>query len=704
MRDAAHTGDELLHELDRLKAPPLSEPLTPDAFPLCLAKTADQPFDSADWLFEIKYDGVRALAIRDGGKTQLFGRNRREITQRYPEAALALDALPLRRFALDGEIVVPDESGRPSFQLLQRRINVADPREVARLSLALPVTYWVFDLLAAGDYDLRTWPLEARKELLARLVRGEGPVRFCDHVVARGRDFFAAADQASLEGIIAKRRRAAYRGIRSDDWIKIKCPRIDRFVIAGWTLPAGSRRYFGALLIGQYEPGGTLRFVSRVGTGFDEDLLHDLHDKMKSRERAVSPLSAPVPGQAAPPRGSRFCEPELVCDVRFGEWTDDGGIRHPSFIRLVPDADARACVYHGPGSDEISVGADSADGAADALPALPAGENGDNVTRKKDFSARSSKRETANGTDHAAERVFTPTHTDKIFWPDEGYTKGDLIHYYETIAPWMLPYLKDRPVVLTRYPDGFAGKSFFQKDAPAFAPEWIRTEKIYSEDSHREISYFVLETPEALAYMANLGAIPIHIWSSRFPHLERPDWLLFDIDPKNSTTKTAVIVAREVGDVLREIGMRPYVKTSGQKGIHVVVGLVPSYTYEQAKMFSELVARVVVARIPDAATLVRDVNARHGRVYIDYLQLGHGKTIAAPFAVRPVRGAPVSAPLEWKELRPALDPAVWNIKTMIPRMRRLKHDPFLGALTDQQRLETSLPRLEALAARSAAAR
>ena len=245
-------------------------------------------------------------------------------------------------------------------------------------------------------------------------------------------------------------------------------------------------------------------------------------------------------------------------------------------------------------------------------------------------------------------RSFEVTNPDKVFWPSEGYTKGDLVHYYSTIAPWMLPYLKDRPVVLTRYPDGIEGKSFFQKDAPAFAPSWIRTEKIWSQDSQRDIAYFVLDSAESIAYMANLGAIPIHIWSSRLTHLERPDWLLFDIDPKGSTTEKAVMVARETGAVLRAIGMRPYVKTSGQMGLHVVVGLVPEYTYQQARMFAELVARVVVQRVPQAATLIRNKERRDGRTYIDYMQLGQGQTIAAPFAVRPVPGAPVSAPLKWK--------------------------------------------------------
>jgi bifunctional non-homologous end joining protein LigD len=377
-------------------------------------------------------------------------------------------------------------------------------------------------------------------------------------------------------------------------------------------------------------------------------------------------------------------------------------VRHPSFKRLLDGADPRTCVYHGRTADVdravINGNSDNSGASAVAGSLAPAPAVAPNSS---EHSADVTLRQAAppeNGNEMATARSFKATHVDKVFWPAEGYTKGDLIRYYEEIAPWMLPYLKDRPVVLTRYPDGIDGKSFFQKDAPAFAPSWIRTEKIYSEDSRRDISYFILDSPEALGYMANLGAIPIHIWSSRLPHLEHPDWLLFDIDPKNSTTRQAVIVTLEVAKVLREIGMRPYVKTSGQMGIHVVVGLVPAYTYEQARMFAEMVARVVVQRAPEAATLNRDISTRKGRAYIDYLQLGQGKTIAAPFAVRPVPGAPVSAPLRWEEVRPALEPRKYNIKTMPRRMTRLKQDPFLGALTDQQRLEPAIPKLEGISA------
>ncbi len=680
MREGREAGAEIARELAQLKARPLQDALTAKSFPLMLAKLTENPFDSEGWIFELKYDGVRALAIRDGGHARIFGRSGIEITAQYPEVALALDKLPFNRFVLDGEIVAYADDGRQSFQLLQRRIGAHERSDIERLSLSIPVCYQVFDLLAFAEFDLRPLPLQERKAFLARVVKGDGPLRYCDHYAARGRNFFQAVAEAGLEGIVAKRRDSIYRGTRGGDWLKIKCPQLGRFVIGGWTEPAGARAHFGALLLGAFESDGSLRFVSRVGTGFDERKLRVIHGLLERRKRDHSPFRRPIEGEPRVPPRSHFCEPDLVCEVQFGEWTDDGGLRHPSFRSLIEGANPRECVYSGPlrGNPTPPVRDDPQPSPKGADPKVA-----DPVVT-----------DSGHGDANKAEREFTITNAGKVFWPVEGYTKGDLIHYYQTIAPWMLPYLKDRPVVLTRYPDGIEGKSFFQKDAPSFAPEWIRTEAIYSPDTARDISYFVLESAEAIGYMANLGTIPIHIWSSRVTHLELPDWLLFDIDPKGSTTRQAVIVAKEVGAALREVGLRPYLKTSGQRGLHVVVGLEPRYTYEQARMFSEMVSRLVVSRIPEHATIARNPTSRGGRVYIDYLQLGQGKTIAAPFAVRPVPGAPVSAPLKWDELSEDLDPVAFNIKTMPKRMARLRRDPFIGTLEDPQAIEPSLPRLE----------
>src|SRR5580658_1575534 len=683
LAEAPATEQKIADNLAARHLPELGAKLKYSDFPLTLAKTTDESFDNDKWLFEIKYDGVRVLAIREGEDTHLYARKGTDITNRYPEVVLALNSIALDRFVLDGEVVAQDEHGRPSFQLLQRRMHVNDARQIARLSLAVPVSYYVFDLLGFDRFDMRTLPLEERKRLLGELIHSEGPVRYCDHVIGRGKDFYAAISEHELEGVVAKLRDGPYRGARTGDWLKIKRPLTKQFVIGGYSDPDGTRTHFGALLLGQYESDGALRYTDKAGSGFSQETLRKIHAMLEERAQSESPFRKPTAGEPTPEKGAHFVRPELVCNVRYTEWTEGGGIRQPSFLGLNSDVFPRDCKYSGPAVVDV---------VNDEVPSLePTGGDGD---------PKESKSSGKSAPPAAGEPKASVTNPEKVFWPNEGYTKGDLVEYYRAISKWMLPYLKDRPVMLTRFPDGIDGKMFYQKDAPAFAPPWIRTEKIYSEDSQREISYFVLDSEEALAYVANLAAITIHMWSSRIGHLERPDWLLFDIDPKGSTTHHAVEVAREVANVLREVGLEPCLKTSGQMGLHVVVGLAPKYTYDQAKMFSELVAQVVVKRIPKIATINRNPRTRNGRVYIDYLQLGHGKTIAATFSVRPVPRAPVSAPMTWKELKPSLDPTIYNIETMPARMTRMKRDPFLDAIEKHATLEEALPHLEALLTRS----
>jgi bifunctional non-homologous end joining protein LigD len=665
MRDASAIGRQISAQLEHEGVTRLSGALNPKAFPLTLAKSQDNAFDGDGWLFEIKYDGVRILAVRDGAHVRLFARSGTEVTVRYPEVTLAFDAMPFDRFVIDGEIVALKDDGHPSFGMLQTRMHVSDPATARKLSFSTPTIDFVFDVLAFDGFDLRSMALEARKEILQRLVHGEGPIRYCDHIVGRGKDFFLAAEQMGLEGIIAKRRESKYRGARSDDWLKIKAPQTKNFVVGGFTSPEGARNNFGALLLGVYEADGQLRYVGKVGTGFNGDTLKSIHDQLKSIGIDASPFRVGK-NLVLPEKRAHFVAPQLVASVRFGELTSEGCVRHPSFMKLVAEMDPRECTW------------EAAFGGTGNTPSN---------TEQTPMPLEDIAPENGAG---AAKREVTITHPDKVFWPREGYTKADLVDYYRSIAHWMLPYLKDRPVMIVRYPDGIEGKSFYQKDAPEFAPEWLRTVKIYSHDSQRDINYFVVESADALAYLANLATIPIHIWSSRIGHLENPDWLLFDVDPKGSTTENAVHTARETVKLLNEIGLKSAVKTSGQMGIHVMVSLKPVYTYQQARDFSEIVARLVVARIPDICTIERNKPARKGKVYIDYLQLGHGKTIAAPYTVRPNPGAPVSSPVRANELKPELNPESFTIKNMVERMKRLKTDPFIGAITDQQALEPSL--------------
>ncbi len=666
MRDASAIGQQISAQLEKQDAERLNGPLNHKSFPLTLAKPHDKAFDGDAWLYEIKYDGVRILAIRDGHHVRLFARSGTEVTERYPEVTLAFDAMPFDRFVIDGEIVALMDDGRPNFGKLQTRMHVSDPATARKLSFSTPTIDFVFDLLAFDGFDLRSMALEARKEILHKIVLGEGPIRYCDHIIGRGKDFFQAVAGAGLEGIIAKRRESKYRGARSDDWLKIKAPLTKDFVVGGYTSPDGSRNHFGALLLGVYEDDGGFRFVGKVGTGFNGDTLKSISDKLKPIEIEASPFRVGK-NLVAPEKRAHFVEPKLVASVRFGELTSEGCVRHPSFMKLVDDVDPRDCTWEAAFGGTGNTPSNTEQTPMPLEEALPPSVSNDGNSRE-----------------------VTITHPDKVFWPKEGYTKADLVDYYRKIARWMLPYLKDRPVMIVRYPDGIEGKSFYQKDAPAFAPDWIRTVTIYSHDSQRDINYFIVEHEDALAYLANLATIPIHIWSSRIGSVENPDWLLFDLDPKGSTTEKAVHTARETVKLLEEIGLKAAIKTSGQMGIHVMVGLKPVYTYQQARDFAEIVARLVVAKIPDLCTIERNKAVRNGKVYIDYLQLGHGKTIAAPYAVRPNPGAPVSSPVRFAELKPDLDPESFTIKNMVARMAKLKTDPFLGAIADQQRLEPSL--------------
>jgi bifunctional non-homologous end joining protein LigD len=349
--------------------------------------------------------------------------------------------------------------------------------------------------------------------------------------------------------------------------------------------------------------------------------------------------SVPVPTD----KGHHWVEPELVCEIRFRELTDDGLLRHPAFLRFRDDKPPEECVLelHPAEIPEPAVVTDAP-------------------------------------TD---ERVVPFTNLDKVFWPGEEFTKGDLIEYYRFVSRWLLPYLVNRPVVMTRYPDGIEGKSFFQKDAPKFAPDWIRRLRLWSEGSERELDYFVADDVESLLYIINLGTIPLHIWSSHVEALETPDWCILDLDPKEAPFTDVVTIARALRRLCEEIELPSFVKTSGSSGLHVLIPLGHQYTYEQSRTLGQLLARVIVAEMPEIATVTRIPSKREGKVYIDYVQNGHGRLLVSPFCVRPLPGAPVSTPLKWSEVTAKLDIGKHTIKTVPKRMNRLEQDPLIDVLS-----------------------
>ncbi|MBI2553293.1 MAG: DNA ligase D [Candidatus Rokubacteria bacterium] len=626
----------VLHaRLEALKAPPRE--FSPREQPFMLATLAERPFSGQEWLFEIKYDGVRVLAHRRGDAVELSGRSGQVVTGRYPELARALHRLPVERFLIDGEIVAFDDSGRPSFQRLQARMGLTNPLDIERAMAAVPVVGIFFDCLALDGHDLRRLPLLERKECLRLLLPPLGPARYGDHVLEHGAEFFAAASEQRLEGVVAKKVTSLYVGGRSREWVKVKCQRRQEFVIGGYTAPQGSRGYFGALHLGLYE-GPRLVYVSKVGTGFDQALLKKAWEALQPLTRPTSPFDVGGPGG----RGNHWVEPRLVSEVRFTEWTKAGGVRHPAFLGLRDDKKPEDCRREP--STTIP------------LPSPPLGER---------IEVRGPE--------------VKITNPKKIFWPAEGYTKGDLVAYYEAVAPLLLPYLKDRPLVLTRYPDGITGKSFFQKDAPEFVPGWVRTERMYSKDAEREIDYLIVNDVETLRYVVNLGTIPLHLWSSRLGSLDRPDWLILDLDPKGAPFTDVVKVAQALHRILGELDLPNYVKTSGGTGLHVLVPLGARYTHEEARTFARLLALLGVEAAPEIATIARPVRAREGKVYVDFVQNGHGRTVVGPFSVRPLPGAPASCPLRWEEVTARLDPARFTIKTLPARFEKVP-DPLAPVL------------------------
>jgi len=661
MADVPGRLASIRQHLDTLDAPRREVPA--GSQPFMLATLDERAPSDKGWLFEIKFDGVRVLAARRGEQVELYGRSGQLITGRYPDLVRALLALPVEHFVIDGEIVALDERGRPSFQRLQPRMALTDPREIEAAAARVPVEGVFFDCLALDGHDLRRLPLTRRKDSLRLLVPPLGPVHYVDHVLEHGPAFLEAANEQRLEGIVAKKAASSYTGGRSRDWIKVKCQRRQEFVIGGYTDPQGSRGHFGALHIGVYD-GARLVYVSKVGTGFDRAGLKSLWEKLQPLARATPPFDT-----GAIPKGKshHWMEPRLVCEVRFSDWTNDGGIRHPTFIALRSDKRPEECRR-----EAIQTPPEIPSHPSPPLRGRGPGEGVAAVVASKEVKL---------------------TNLKKMFWPADGYTKGDLVAYYERVAPLLLPYLRDRPLVLTRYPDGITGKSFFQKDAPEFTPAWVRTERVYSKDAEREIDYFVVDDVESLRYVANSGTIPLHLWASRLGSLERPDWLVLDLDPKGAPFTDVVKVARALHRILDDLELPSYPKTSGATGLHILIPLGSRYTYDEVRTFARLLAVLGVEAEPEISTIARPLRSRGGKVYIDFGQNGHGQTIVGPFSLRPLPGAPASCPLTWGEVTARLDPARFTMITVPKRFDKMA-DPLAPVLTGGIDMAATVARIE----------
>ena len=535
--------------------------------------------------------------------------------------------------------------------MIQKRGRLQREGDIARAAIALPATYYAFDLIAFEGYDLRGLPLLERKALLREVLPPTGPVRYSDHIPEKGEEMFRHLVGMGLEGVVAKRADSIYVGGRSRSWLKVCMIHTADFAIHGFTEPDAGRTGFGALHLAFREDDGFV-YAGRVGTGFSARLLEELGERLRGLPSAEPPPGAELAGSGR----HRWVSPELVAEVRYKEITEAGVLRHPSFLRLRDDKPPEECVP-------------SDGGRRLADPVAPV--------------------------EAAPERVVHFTNLDKPFWPEDGYVKGDLVEYYRAIGPWILPYLADRPVVLTRFPDGIHGKSFFQKNAPEFAPSWIRRVRLYSEGSERDLDYFVADDLESLMYVANSASIPLHIWQSRVSDIARPDFCVLDLDPKDAPFTDVVKIARFLRELCDEIELPSFVKTSGSTGLHVLVPLGRQVTYEQSRNIGNLLALMAVRELEGIATVARRPSQREGKVYVDFLQNGHGRLIVAPFCVRPRPGAPVSAPLDWTEVDAGLSIADYTIRTVPARMAQMQ-DSMREVLALRPDLETSVVRLASL--------
>jgi len=643
----------------------------PESLDPMLATAVTKPPAGNQWIYEIKWDGVRALCrIRDGELT-IFSRRGNRCEKQYPELRTLPEHVDAKEAWLDGEICVLNEEGRSSFGLIQHRIN-ANPSAVPRLTETHPALLFLFDVLYANGYDFRGCSLGDRRKVLESLVKPSGNIRISDAYETDGEQMFEAARKMGLEGVVAKDRRSKYEAGRSTKWQKLKVLNEQEFLIAGFT--KGEREYFGALVLGVYDDG-KLRHTGQVGTGFDAKQMREIYDRIKPLVTKTNPFPAK-------PRikDVTWVEPKTVCEVRFLEWTVDGILRAPVFVGLRDDKDpsqvVREVAEAEPQIEQEIKAPDDSESTAD-----------EPASAHLDLSGRDAVVDIDGHT-------LKFSNLEKVFYPKEGWNKRDLLEFYDRVSTWLLPHLHDRPLSLKRYPNGIHDEFFFQKNASSHFPDWMHCEPI--EEGQKTNHYPIAQDRASLLYLVNLGCVDHNPWMSRVGSLENPDWMLLDLDPVDTSFDRIVEAALLVKELLAQLGLRGYPKTTGGDGMHVYVPLEPVYSYEQVRSFAELVTHLAVGREPDLFTTPRSVGKRKkDRVYFDYLQIGTGKTIAAPYVLRAYDGAPVASPLDWKEVKPGIKPTDFRIDNAIERFEKVG-DLFAPVLEGGQRIEDALARLQSL--------
>lgn len=667
---------------------------TPHKVAPMFASLADNPFDNADWIFEVKWDGYRSLAFCNGENVELTSRNFNSFTERYYPVTKALKQLNYSAI-FDGEIAAVTENGMADFQLLQNWQNTETELQ-----------FFIFDLLWIDGYDVTDLPLIERKRILRSVLPSQHDIiKYSDHIEKNGVDFFKLAQDRGLEGIMAKKTDSVYdAGGRSKDWLKIKTTLRQEAIIVGYTKPRNTRQYFGAILIGAYR-NGKLQYIGHTGGGFNAKSLGDVYQQLQKNIIDECPLENCPKGNMP----VTWVEPKLICEIKFSEWTKEGVMRHPIFMGLRTDKKITDVIIEK--SLHMSEAEDNKKTTKTASKKQPSPTKLKSKSPlKKNIAAAkaSTKKSVSKSTgelDLSLEKnqeaklngqTLQLTNLDKIYWKKEKFSKGEMINYYIKIAPYMLPYMIDRPQSLNRHPNGIDAPNFYQKDMRGKVPDWMETFDEFSESTGETVQYLVCANEATLVYMANLGCIEMHPWHSRKNAHLKPDWCLIDLDPDDPNPFEQVIeTAHIVKKVLDSIGAESYVKTSGSSGIHIYIPLGAKYDYDQSKQLAQLVVTMVHDELPDTTSLERSPAKRKGKIYLDYLQNRETQTAAAPYSLRPKPGVPVSTPLDWSEIKKGLTQTTYTAKNIFDRLQT-EGDLFKPVLGKGIDLQKVLKKVESL--------
>ncbi|MEP6793009.1 MAG: DNA ligase D [Saprospiraceae bacterium] len=638
--------------------------------------TLTEPFDQEGWIYEIKWDGYRTGAIINSKKSNLLSRNNKSFNEKFYPVLKAIEDWGIQG-VVDGEIVVLDDHGKPDFGSLQNWRSESDG----------DLVYYVFDLIWLDGYDLTKVPLTERRKILMQILpAGHSIIRMSNAFDSKASDLLKAVRKMGLEGIMAKKEDSLYySGGRSKEWLKMKSNKRHEVVIGGFTQNEGSSKTFSSLLVGIYR-NGDLIYTGKIGTGFSVQLQKEMMKLFKPLIRKINPfegtidVNKPSRFRPDPPKASAtWLKPDLVCEVSYTEMTSDGVMRHPSFEGMREDKKAKDV------HEEIAI-----DVINSSKPKI--------LKEKIMPTADKSRKTLLNPSEdtqvkdvNGHEMKFT--HVSKLFWPKEKITKGDLLNYYYQVSSLMLLYLKNRPESLNRYPDGYAGKSFYQKDVKGKAPEWTTTFPYRSAEEDIDKEFLVVQDEASLLYMVNMGCIEINPWSSTMQKPDHPTWCIIDLDPDKNNFDTVIKVAQVTHQILEAAGIDSYCKTSGSTGIHIYIPLNSKYTYEQSKEFARLIVTMVQQEMPKVTSIERQVSKRKGKIYLDFLQNRPQATVAAPYSVRPKAGATVSMPLHWDEMKKGLKMTDFTLKNVVPMLKE-RGDIFKGVMGKGIDMKASLKKLE----------